>query len=402
MRWPWPARRPEAVTLRVYIVAGEPSGDALGARLLRALREGGPVEAAGVGGELMRAEGVASLVPQAETAVMGLFEVLPRARRLLRRIDETAADILRFRPDAVVTIDSGGFNKGLARRLIAAGSPAARIHYVAPMVWVWAPGRARRMARLFDHLMTLWPFEPALFEREGLATTFVGHSLVEAEPGDGAAFRARHGVAPESTVVSVLPGSRAGEALRLLPVFRETLERIAGDIPGLHLAAPTVGTVADRVRDAVAAWPWPATVTLGEEEKQGAFAASRAALGASGTVALELALAGVPQVTAYRLNPATALIGRAAIRNRRFCPVNILLDRPVVPELIQEHCRPGPLADALRPLLCDEEARAAQLLAFRELAGRLGGERPSLRAAETVRRIVREIGPPARERTGGM
>ena len=379
------------MTLRVYIVAGEPSGDALGARLLRALREGGPVEAAGVGGELMGAEGVASLFPQAETAVMGLFEVLPRARRLLRRMDETAADILRFRPDAVVTIDSGGFNKGLARRLIAAGSPAARIHYVAPMVWVWAPGRARRMARLFDHLMTLWPFEPALFEREGLAATFVGHSLVEAEPGDGAAFRVRHGVAPESTVVSVLPGSRAGEALRLLPVFRETLERVAGDIPGLHLAAPTVGTVADRVRDAVADWPWPAAVTLGEKEKQGAFAASRAALGASGTVALELALAGVPQVAAYRLNPATALVGRAVIRKRRFCPVNILLDRPVVPELIQGACRPGPLARALGPLLFDEDARAEQLSAFRELADKLGAEgRPSLRAAETVRRIVRE------------
>lgn len=379
------------MTLRVYIVAGEPSGDALGARLLRALREGGPVEAAGVGGELMGAEGVASLFPQAETAVMGLFEVLPRARKLLRRMDETAADILRFRPDAVVTIDSGGFNKGLARRLIAAGSPAARIHYVAPMVWVWAPGRARRMARLFDHLMTLWPFEPALFEREGLPSTFVGHSLVEAEPGDGAAFRARHAVAPESTLLAVLPGSRAGEARRLLPVFREVLERLSGDIPGLHLAVPTVGTVADRVRDAVSTWPWPAAVTLGEEDKQGAFAASRAALGASGTVALELALAGVPQVTAYRMNPATALIGRAVIRRRRFCPVNILLDRPVVPELIQEACRPGPLAEAFRPLLFDEDARAAQLAAFRELAGELGGgTRPSLRAAEAVRRIVHE------------
>ncbi len=391
------------MTLRVYIVAGEPSGDALGARLLRALREGGPVEAAGVGGELMAGEGVASLFPQAETAVMGLFEVLPRARRLLRRMDETAADILRFRPDAVITIDSGGFNKGLARRLIAAGSPAARIHYVAPMVWIWAPGRARRMAGLFDHLMTLWPFEPPLFERGGLAATFVGHSLVEAEAGDADAFRARHGIRPESTVLVVLPGSRAFEVRRLLPVFRKTLDRLAGEIPGLHLAVPTVGTVADRVRDMVAGWPWPAAVTLGEEEKQGAFAASRAALAASGTVALELALAGVPQVAAYRLNTATALVGRALIRKRRFCPVNILLDRQVVPELIQGDCRPGPLAQALRPLLIDGEARAAQLSAFRELAGKLGGGgQPSLRAAETVRRIVREAGPPAQGRDGGM
>ncbi len=381
------------MNLRIYIIAGEPSGDALGARLLGALREGGPVEAAGVGGELMAGEGVASLFPQAETAVMGLFEVLPRARRLLRRMDETVADILRFRPDAVVTIDSGGFNKGVARRLIAAGCPAARIHYVAPMVWVWAPGRARRMAPLFDHLMTLWPFEPPLFEREGLAATFVGHSLIEAAPGNGEAFRSRHGIAPESTLLAVLPGSRSGEVRRLLPVFREALERLADNAPGLHLAVPTVGTVAGRVRDAVAGWPWPVTVTLGEEEKQDAFAASRAALGASGTVALELALAGVPQVTAYRLNPATALIGRVAVRTRLFCPVNIVLDRPVVPELIQGDCRPGPLARALRPLLTEEEAREAQLAAFRELAGMLGGGgRPSRRAAETVRRIVLETG----------
>ncbi len=379
------------MTLRIYIVAGEPSGDALGARLLGALREGGPVEAAGVGGDLMGREGVASLFPQAETAVMGLFEVLPRARRLLRRMDETVADILRFRPDAVVTIDSGGFNKGIARRLIAAGCPAARIHYVAPMVWVWAPGRTRAMARLFDHLMTLWPFEPALFERDGLESTFVGHSLVEAAAGDGAAFRTRHGIGPDATVLAVLPGSRSGEVRRLLPVFRETLERLAGNIPALHLAVPTVGTVAERVRHAVAGWPWPVTATLGEEEKQDAFAASRAALGASGTVALELALAGVPQVTAYRLNRATALIGRAVVRTRRFCPVNIVLDRPVVPELVQGDCRPGPLARALGPLLFDEDARAAQLSAFGELAGMLGGGgRPSLRAAGTVRRIVRE------------
>ena len=379
------------MTLRIYIIAGEPSGDALGARLLGALREGGPVEAAGVGGDLMGREGVASLFPQAETAVMGLFEVLPRARRLLRRMDETVDDILRFRPDVVVTIDSGGFNKGIARRLIAAGCPAARVHYVAPMVWVWAPGRTRAMARLFDHLMTLWPFEPALFEREGLESTFVGHSLVEAAAGDGAAFRTRHGIGPDATVLAVLPGSRSGEVGRLLPVFRETLERLAGNIPALHLAVPTVGTVEGRVRDAVAGWPWPATVALGEEEKQDAFAASRAALGASGTVALELALAGVPQVTAYRLNRATALIGRAVVRTRRFCPVNIVLDRPVVPELVQGDCRPKPLARALRPLLFDGDARAAQLAAFRELAEMLGGVgRPSLRAAGTVRRIVRE------------
>ncbi|MCY4318675.1 MAG: lipid-A-disaccharide synthase [Alphaproteobacteria bacterium] len=380
------------MTLRIYIVAGEPSGDALGARLLRALREGGTVEAAGIGGELMASEGVASLFPQTETAVMGVFEVLPRARKLLQHMEETVADILRFEPDAVITIDSGGFNKGLARRLIAAHCRAARIHYVAPMVWVWAPGRARGMARLFDHLMTLWSFEPPLFERQGLASTFVGHSLVEAAPGDGAAFRARHGVAPESMLLAVLPGSRVGEVRRLLPVFRETLEHLSRGTPGLHLAVPTVGTVADRVREAVADWPWPTIVTLGEAEKQDAFAASRAALGASGTVALELALAGVPQVTAYRLNPATALIGQIMIRKRRFCPVNILLDRPVVPELIQGACRPGLLVRALEPLLCDGKAREAQLAAFRELANKLGGGsmRPSLRAADTVRRIIRE------------
>ena len=382
---------PGPLSLRIYVIAGEPSGDALGARLIAALRESGPVEVAGVGGEQMAGEGVASLFPLEKLAVMGIVEVLPRVPRLLRLMDRTAADIIAWRPDAVVTIDSAGFSKGIAKRLIAARFAAPRIHYVAPMVWAWRPGRARTMARLFDRLLALWPFEPPLFERVGLPTDLVGHPMIEAPKGDGGAFRARHGIGPERVPLALLPGSRRIEVGRLLPIFRDTVDRLVRMHPELrpHLVMPTVATVGEGVRAAAAEWPWPVTVTLGEDEKRDAFAASRAALGASGTVALELALAGVPQVTAYRLAPVTAAIVRRMLRINHASLVNLLSERRLVPEMLQEDCRPGRLAPVLAPLLADGPERRAQLAGYAELVDRLGrGSRPSLRAADAVRHAV--------------
>ena len=391
-----PARVPRVtiggcdLTLRIYVIAGEPSGDVLGARLVAALRQLGPVEAAGIGGERMAAEGVESLFPLEEIAVMGLIEVLPRAVRILRLMDRTAADILARRPHAVITIDSAGFNKGVAKRLIRAGFEVPRIHYVAPMVWAWWPGRAKKMARLFQHLLVLWPFEPHYFLSEGLSTTFVGHPLVEERRGDATAFRARHAVAVDATILAVLPGSRHGEVGRLLPVFRQTVAKLAETRCDLHLVVPTVATVGDRVAREVRRWPWPATVIWGEEDKRDAFAASRAALGASGTVSLELALAGVPQVTAYRVAPLSALIARRLARTDRFCLVNILLDRDVVPECMQGDCRPDRLEATLAPLLDDGPERREQIAAYAGLESCLHaqGMPPSRRAAEAVRQVV--------------
>src|ERR1051326_5407659 len=272
----------------IFIVAGEPSGDALGGALIRALRErtGGRRRVAGIGGESMAERGVASRVPLSDLAVAGLAEVLPRSPLILRRVRETVAAIRRDRPDAVITIDSSGFSWRIAHRLRSHGERMPLIHYVAPMVWAWRAGRARRMARWYDHLLTLLPFEPPYFEAVGLAASYVGHPVLEsgADQGDGPRFRASHGIAEGELVLSVLPGSRGGEVRRLVPVFGAALRRLERMIGPFRVAVPTVATVADWVSENVRDWPGRPIVLRGNPAQYDAFAASRAALAASGPV----------------------------------------------------------------------------------------------------------------------
>jgi len=380
----------------IFLIAGEPSGDALAGRLMAALRERthGAVRFAGVGGENMEAAGLASLVPISELAIMGVAEVLPRAHRIFRRVAETVAAIQRLQPDAVVTIDSSGFTWRVAQRLRRRGERVPLIHYVAPMVWAWRPGRVRRMARWYDHLMTLLPFEPPYFEKVGLSTSYVGHPVVEcgADAGNGAAFRRRHGIGPEATVIAILPGSRRGEAHGLLPIFRRTMDRIKHRYADMRVVIPTVSTVFPEVTAAVKDWPVPTIVVRGAIAKYDAFAASNAALAASGTVTLELALAEVPMVVAYRLNPATHAIVRRLVKVPYVNLINLILDRPAIPELLQKACTPERLATELTRLLDDRRARERQLEASREGLAHLGrgGVSPGLRAADRVLAIIAE------------
>lgn len=379
----------------LFLIAGEPSGDVLGARLMAALKRltGGRVRFAGIGGERMEAEGLVSLVPQAELALFGVFELLPQLPNLLRRMDQTLAEIVRLKPDAVVTIDSPGFTARVAKRVRAAAPGIPLIHYVAPTVWAWKPQRAKKYAAIYDHLMVLLPFEPPYFEAEGLACTFVGHSVVEsgAGKGDGAAFRARHGIGPDKRLVAVLPGSRRGEVSRLLPIFRAALGRLLPAHPNLVAVIPTVATVRDHVRSAVADWPLPTVVVEGDAAKYDAFAAAEVAMAASGTVALELALAGLPTVIAYRLNRITVALYRRLIKIKYVNLVNLMLDRMLVPELLQEDCRPDLLAATVGRLLDDGAARREQIEGVAEVARWLGAGAdvpPSERAAHVVLDVV--------------
>ena len=380
----------------IYLVAGEPSGDLLGARLIAALKAfGGERTAfAGVGGEAMRAEGLASLFPQADLAVMGLAEVLPRLPRILGRLRQTLDDIRERRPAAVVTIDSWGFTGRLLARLAKTCPAIPRVHFVAPMVWAWRPGRARHLAGRVDLLLCLFPDEPPLFERVGVRAVHVGHPVLEsgADRGDGEAFRRRHGIPAAATLVCVLPGSRHSEVSRLLPPFAATLARLAPRRPDLRAVVPTVETVADEVAAAVRSWPVPATVVSGQRERYDAFAAARAALAASGTVTLELAMAGLPAVVGYRVNPATAALVRRLLRVPHAALPNLLAGRAVVPELLQDDCRPELLAPALERLLDDDAARAEQRKGYDEALDRLGrgGESPSRRAATAILKLMEE------------
>lgn len=374
----------------IMVLAGEPSGDLLGARLMAALAERthGQVRFGGVGGEEMAAQGLHSIVPMDELSVMGLFEIVPRIPRLLGRIRQTAAAVARARPDALVTIDSPGFNFRVAARLGGRDFPV--IHYVAPQVWAWRPRRARTIARFVDHLLLVLPFETPYFETVGLATTFVGHPVTETGTADGAAFRARHGIAPGAKLVAVLPGSRHSETSRLLAVFGQAVERLAARVPGLRVLVPTVAGVAAHVAAAAERWPGPPLIVRDRHDKANAFAASDAALTASGSAVLELAVAAVPMVVGYRVNPLTMALARRLVRVDRISLFNLVVGRPVVPEYLQGACRPEALAAAVEKVLFDGAARAAQIEAAHEVTRRLGigGARPSQRAADVVLGLI--------------
>lgn len=367
----------------VWMIAGEPSGDQLGARLAAALAadRGRRIRVVGVGGEAMAAEGVASLFPMSDISVMGLFEVLPRLRLIRRRIRQTVRQILADRPDAVVTIDSPGFCGRIWRGLEGAGIPLA--HYVAPSVWAWRPGRAAKCAARLDRMIALLPFEPPLFEREGLACTFAGHPVLEsgAGSGDGAAFRARFAIPAGAPVVCVLAGSRRGEIARLMPVFRDAARRVARAKAGAVFAFPALPHLAGVLSARLEGWPGRVVVAA-PADKFDAMAASDAAMAASGTVSLELAMAGVPHAVAYRLNPAThAVAARLAGKGpSRVNLVNILLGREVVPEFVGPRCRAGRVAAAVLRLLDDGRARREQTRA----------------AADALAMLRPDAGPPSR------
>ncbi|HIJ64289.1 MAG TPA: lipid-A-disaccharide synthase [Rhodospirillaceae bacterium] len=380
----------------IYLIAGEPSGDLLAARLMAALREAGgeDIRFAGIGGEAMREQGLDSLFPQADLAVMGLAEVVPSIPRILGRLKQTLADIRRCRPDVVLTVDSWGFTGRVAKQLKAEGHPALRIHYVAPMVWAWKAKRVHQLAARLDLLLCLLPNEPEWFHKAGLAAEHVGHAVLEsgAGDGDGAAFRARHGIAAGAPLLCLLPGSRRSETSRLLPVFGEVAGLLAARHPDLRLVLPTVETVAAEVAAAAAGWAVPALVVHGRQERYDAFAASRAALAASGTVALELALAGLPMIITYRVTPVTAWLLRRLVKVKWACLLNLLLDRQVVPEFLQERCRAATLAAAVAEVMDDETVRRTQRDGLGEALACLGqgAQSPSRRAAGLILKAVAE------------
>jgi lipid-A-disaccharide synthase len=347
----------------VYIIAGETSGDVLGGRLIRALRTQHPdLALAGIGGEAMAAQGLESLFPNRELAVMGLLEVLPRLQQLRRRLRQTVADIAARRPDVVVTIDSPGFTLRVLKAIRPLG--ITRVHYVAPQAWAWRESRVRHYPGLWDQLLCLLPFEPPFFARHGLPATFVGHPVLEsgADRGDAARFRARHGIAGDARVVTVMPGSRRTEVMRLLPILGATLQRL----PGIAPVVPIAASVSEAVREGTRDWnPRPIPV-VNAQDKFDAFAASSAALTKSGTSTLELAMAGVPMVVTYRVNALTAAIARRLFTVRYASLVNLLAEREVVPELVQQACTPDRLATALGRLLTEPAEVAQQRAGFRE------------------------------------
>lgn len=330
----------------VYLIAGEASGDMLGAGLMRALKmQKSEIRFAGIGGDLMHSEGLHSLFPYSELSVMGFLEVLPHIPKFLRLLRETVNDIAAKKPDVIVTIDSPGFNFRLARMLQdnLQTKGIKRVHYVAPSVWAYKPGRARKTAQLFDLLLTLLPFEPPYFEKEGLKTVFIGHPVLwEEHNGDVALFRTRHGIAAGEKILLVLPGSRAGEVKRHLPIFLAAAEGIGG-FRIVVLASP-------QVKEQIKAGLPQGVILCDIAEKQDAFDAATMALSKSGTITLELAAHNVPTVVAHKTSFLSAWLLRKMILIRYASLINIAVDKEILPELLQEKCTVENITQALNHL----------------------------------------------------
>lgn len=355
----------------IYIIAGEASGDVLGARLMAALRRRRPDLAfAGVGGPRMIEHGLDSLHPMSDLAVMGLVEILPRIPLIRRRLAQTMADIGARAPDVLVTIDSPGYTKHVLKRAAKLG--LKRVHYVAPQVWAWHEERVRTFPGLWDRLLCLLPFEPAWFAARGVAGSFVGHPVLEsgAGDGDGGRFRSRYGLTQERILI-LMPGSRRSEVPRLLPIFEEVVHRLARSAPNIRPVLPVSAIVADTVRRATETWKTKPIIVTELEDKHDAYAAASVALTKSGTSTLELALAGVPMAVTYRVNPISAAIARRAIKIPHVAMVNLLAGREVVPELLQERCRADILERTVLELLGNDAAIERQKSAFIDILASL-------------------------------
>ncbi|GGO52758.1 lipid-A-disaccharide synthase [Roseovarius pacificus] len=377
--------------MKVFLIAGEASGDRLGAALMAGLKSLDNMEFQGVGGPLMQAEGMQSLFPMDELSVMGLAEILPKYMHLRRRLHQTAEAVLAAQPDVLITIDSPDFCLRVAR-LVRAKSAVRTVHYVAPSVWAWRAGRARKMAGVIDHVLALLPFEPPYMEAAGMECDFVGHPVVsepQATPEEIERFRARHGI--DGPLWMVLPGSRRGEVSWLGDRFSDVVRRVLAARPDLSLVLPTTETVAPLVREMVADWPVRPLILSPEgmdaesykAEKRAAFGAADWALAASGTVSLELAAARTPMVIAYDLKPLSRFIISRMLRVDTLTLVNLVSETRVIPEFIGKACRPELIAPAMLGVMDNPSPQLAAMDLTMDRLGR-GGEAPGLRAARAV------------------
>jgi lipid-A-disaccharide synthase len=378
----------------VFVIAAEESGDRLGAALIGALRErcGAPLRFSGVGGRQMSKAGVPSLFPIEELAILGFAEIPRRLPTILTRIRQAADAVLEAEPDVLVIIDSPDFTHRVAKRVRAVNPRIPIVDYVCPSVWAWRPWRARAMRRYIDHVLALLPFEPAALQRlGGPPCTYVGHPLAE-RIGDLRPNReeAQRRLA-DPPVVLLLPGSRGSEIRRMLTVFGEAIARLRAAMGAMEVVLPTVPHLREQIEAETSRWPHPPRVVVDEGEKAASFRIARAALTKSGTVTLELALAGVPTVAAYRVSTIEAVVARLMLQVETVILANLVLGEKVVPEFLQHDCTPERLAAALLPLLQDGPERQRQVEAFSRLDAvmEIGQRAPAVRATETVLGILR-------------
>jgi len=390
-----PARVSSVTERRIFLIATEESGDRLGAGLMKVLRQrlGDAVQFDGVGGRAMAREGLNSLFPIEELSIVGFAAVVKQLRKILRLIRQTVDAVIEASPDILVIIDSPDFTHRVARRVRARTPLLPIVDYVSPSVWAWRPGRARTMRSYIDHVLALLPFEPAAYrELHGPPCSYVGHSLIEqiATLRPDTAEQQRRDARPP--VLLVLPGSRRSEIRHHLAIFGDALGRLRARGADFELMLPTTAHLVEAISEGVKSWPVAPRIVTGEVDKRAAFRIARAALAKSGTVTLELALAGVPMVTAYRVGAAEAWILRRLIKVQSVILANLVLGKEVIPEFLQENCTAENLSQALAEMLADSTARQRQIEAFAELDAIMstGNQPPSVRAADIVLATMRK------------
>ncbi len=390
-----PERTSAGFARKIFLIATEESGDRLGANLMKVLRQrlGDAVRFEGVGGQSMAREGLASLFPIEELSIMGLAAVVRQLPKLLGLIRATATAVTDASPDVLVIIDSPDFTHRVARRVRARDPSIPIIDYVSPSVWAWRQGRARAMRAYVDHVLALLPFEPEEYRRlRGPPCSYVGHPLTEqiGSLRPGAAEQQRRGEAPP--VLLVLPGSRRSEIRHHMAVFGETLARLQAEGLAFELILPTMPHLQEAVAEGLKDWKVTPRVVIGEQEKRAAFRIAHAALAKSGTVTLELAIAGVPMVTAYKAGALETAIMRSMIRLNSVILANLVIGENVVPEFIQRDCTVEKLVPALREILQDSPSRRRQVEAFAKIDSIMstGNQPPSVRAADIVLATMRK------------
>ncbi len=350
---------------------------------------------AGVGGEHMKAGGLSSIFPLSDVAVMGPAAIIARLPKLVRRVYQAVDAALAFKPDALIIIDSPEFTHPIAKRIRQRSPSIPIIDYVSPSVWAWRPGRARKMRPYVDHLLALLPFEPAAHQRlGGPDCTYVGHPLIERaswiDSLDTECLRHRLNLPPELPILAVLPGSRPSEVSRLMPPFGEAIDLLSSKIGPLEILVPAVHSVRPLIEQGLRSWPQGAHLLESEEDKFRAFKLANAALAASGTVTLELAVTGVPMVVAYRVDPVSGRL-RFLIKVHSVVLANLVLGENAFPEFIQEDCTAQQLSAALLPLMEDTPERKAQLSALVKIREKLflPEGSPSDKAAAVVLGILK-------------
>jgi lipid-A-disaccharide synthase len=383
-------------TRHIFIVAGEHSGDLLGGRLMAAMAERSPVPLvfSGVGGEAMERERLRSLFPLSDVAVMGPLAILARLPKLVKRVYQVVDAAIAAQPDLVIIIDSPEFTHPIAKRIRKRMPNVPIVDYVSPSVWAWRPGRAKKMRPYVDHLLALLPFEPAAHARlGGPACSYVGHSMIERLPWidslDPQDLARRYGISGDKPVLAVLPGSRPAEVRRLMQPFGETVHRLMAARGGLDVIIPAVPAVRGLIEEGLETWPVRPHLIEGDEDKFRAFRLADAALAASGTVTLELALAGTPMAVAYRVDAVAARL-RFLLKVPSVVLANLVLGENAFPEFIQEDCDSAKLCAALLPLLADSPERRRQQQALTKIRSKmvLPEGTPSQRAADTVLQVL--------------